>query len=264
MSLSETALVTLNQAKNYLRKDAAASLEVTAEYVGMGTGSLKTFTLDHIPLSGSLQLYVNGVLQVEATHFTISGATITFIAAPTLNYPITASYSYAAGSETFEGFDDALLEALIDAATKKAEEYTERAFIERSITENHYGDGTEILMLYRRPVVEITKVTLDGTELEVDSDYSELPQIARLKRTANWPSDYLITVEYDAGFGETREEAQAAVPEAVAAVLMTVANWYENRLGLKSESVTGVGSVDYGEADILPPGAKKLLESLKV
>ena len=92
MALSATALVTLAQAKNYLRLDAAASVIVWAEYVGEGDGSDVTFDLDNTPIDGTLKLYVNNVLQVETTDYSISTATITFVTAPTSGYPITANY----------------------------------------------------------------------------------------------------------------------------------------------------------------------------
>lgn len=158
MALSNLALVTLVQAKTHLRIDAASSLHVDAEFLGVGDGLDTTFDLNNTPIEGSLKLYVNDVLQVEDTDFTISTATITFTTAPTLNHGITASYDYAAGDNTFESYDDDLLERLIEAATKKAEDYTGRVFIEGIITEQHFGDGTKILRLYRQPIVSITSV----------------------------------------------------------------------------------------------------------
>jgi len=158
MTLSATALVTLVEAKNHLRIDAVASLHIDAEFLGVGDGSDKTFDLDNTPIEGSLILKVNDVLQVEDTDFTIATATITFTTAPTLNHGITASYDYAALADTFESYDDALLENLIEAATKRAEDYTGRAFIQRTVTEEHYGDGSAIIRLYKRPVVSITSV----------------------------------------------------------------------------------------------------------
>ena len=163
MSLSSTALVDLTQAKNYLRIDAAASLHVDAEYVGMGDGETKAFSLDNTPVDGSLKLYVNGTLQTETTHFTISGANITFVTAPTLNHPVTAAYDYAASSDTYESYDDDILERIIEAATQKAEDYTGRAFIQREITETHRGEGESVLKLFRRPVVSISSVSYEYT-----------------------------------------------------------------------------------------------------
>jgi len=164
MTLSATALITLVQAKAHLRIDAAAELHVSAEFVGVGDGADLTFDLDHTPIEGSLRLYVNNVLQVETTNYSISVATITFVVAPPLNQGITANYDYTAVDDTFESYDDLLLEGMIEAATKKAEEYTGMAFIQRAITERHLGNGTEILKLWRRPIASITSVVRHYSE----------------------------------------------------------------------------------------------------
>lgn len=158
MSLNNLALVSLIQAKAHLHIDGVASLHVDAEFLGVGDGSDVTFDLDNTPIDGSLILKVNDVLQVEDTDFTISAATVTFETAPTLNYGITASYDYSAEDNTFEAYDDELLENIIEAATKKAEDYTGRAFIQGSITERHTGNSSKILRLNRRPAVTITSV----------------------------------------------------------------------------------------------------------
>lgn len=164
MSLSNEALVTLIQAKNYLRVDAAASLPIDAEYVGEGNGVNPTFTLDHTPLVGSYKIWVNTAgtpaLQEEAKDYTLAVATITFLTdhIPALGAIVTASYDYAATEEIFESYDDDLLERLIASATKKAEDSTGRAFIQRSITEQHTGDGRTILRLRSRPAATITSV----------------------------------------------------------------------------------------------------------
>ena len=172
MTLSNTALVTLDQAKAHLKVDAAASLRVDAEYVGLGDGSDKTFSLDYTPIGGSLQLYVAGTLQVETDDYTISGADITFVTAPGIGEAITASYDRTAGDDTFESYDDDVLEKLIEAATKIAEDYSDRAFIQRSITEYHSGDGEKVLRLFKRPVVSITSVVRDISEGSTDGDGS--------------------------------------------------------------------------------------------
>jgi hypothetical protein len=325
MSLSDRALITLNQAKNFIRLDAAASLHVDAEYLGMGDGGDKTFDLDHTPIDGTLKLYVNGTLQVETTGYSISTATITFVSAPALNHPITASYDYAASTDTFESYDDDLLERLIEAATKKAEDYTARAFVNDTITETHHGEGTGIIRLYRQPVNSITSVSwqkaerftgdgdtvdfalnetplsgslsvyVDGTlqtattdytlsgatitfttapsdeakivakyyvELDVVDDYTEWLHIGRLK--GSWLNNYIYRVVYSAGYGANRATVQPLLPDAVTAVLIAVATWYENRLGVKSQSITGIGSVDYGDPEDLPAAAKAKLRLLKL
>jgi hypothetical protein len=323
MSLSDTALVTLVQAKNHLRKDEVASLQVFAEYVGMGDGSNKEFTLDNTPVDGSLKLYVDGSLQTETTHYSISDTTITFVTAPANNKPVTASYDYAASSDTFESYDDDLLEILINAATQKCEDYCGRAFIQRTVTETHIGDGLDVLRLYKRPVASITSVSyeqvddfegdglsvtftlsdepMSGTytvyvagvlqtettdysisgetltfvsapadealiivrynvELVENTDYTQQLSSARLK--GEWYEEYEYQVVYTAGYDDTRAEVQADVPEAVLSVLVAVSNWYENRLGVKSENISGIGSVSY-EIGELPPQAMMLLGTLK-
>ncbi len=277
MGLSSTALVTLPQAKNYLRMDAAASLHVDAEYVGVGDGSDTTFDLDHTPLSGSLKLYLNNVLLTETTHYSISAATITFVVYPPTGQAITASYDYAASDDTFESYDDELLENLINAATKKCEDYCGRAFIQRAITEYRIGDGGTLLKFNRRPVSTLTSVVMGSSTLTEDTDFTLYDEEGVLKRPLGgtegsfwatniqgigWTDGYKITIVYTAGYAATRAATQALVPDAVMAVLVAVANWYENRLGVKSESVSGVGSVDYDIGE-LPEQSKRLLSSLK-
>lgn len=263
MSLSATALVDLIQAKNYLRVDAAASLHASAEFLGVGDGADKTFDLNNTPIEGSLKLYVNDVLQVETTNYSISTATITFVAAPTLNHGITASYDYAATEDTFEAYDDELLESLINAATKKAEDYTGRAFVQRAITETHIGDGTKIMKLYKMPIVaaEAIAITIDGVEL---TTWSERLSIGRLYHLAVWPWYSEVAVVYQAGYGADRAATQPLIPDAVVAVLIAVATWYENRMGVKSQNISGIGSIDYGDPEGLPEASKKKLDSLRV
>jgi len=257
MSLNDTALIDLNQAKNFIRANAAANLQVPAEYVGLGDGEAVEFTLDNTPISGSLKLYVNGVLQVEGTDFTLSGATITFTAAPAA-VPITASYDAAAGANTFEGYDDALLEVLINAATRKAEVYTGRVFISQEIIETHIGDGRQVLRLWKQPVTEVSNITLDGDEV---ADYSERLSIGRLYHLVSWTLDSEIEVTYTVGSGVTRADTQALLPDAVAAVLLIVADLYENRGDkVDSESITGVSSTSYK----MPSRAEELLNPLRV
>ncbi len=261
MTLSATALVTLIQAKNYLRVDAVSSLHIDAEFLGVGDGSDVTFDLDNTPLEGSLKLYVNDVLQVEDTDFTISTATITFTVAPTLDYGITASYDYAAGNNTFESYDDDILETLIEAATKQAEDYTGRAFVQREFIETHIGDNRQVLKLYRQPVDSISSVTVGGDAL---TTFIERLTIGRIYHLVVWPLDYEVVVTYTAGYGASRAATQALIPDAVAAVLGAIAVWYENRMGIKSQQISGVGSIDYGALEELPEASKEKLNSLRV
>lgn len=259
MALNDTALVTLVQAKNYLRVDAAASLHIDAEYVETGNGTNKIFTLANTPIEGSLKLYVENALQTETTHFAISEATITFVTAPVNGKIVTASYDrvWEAGDDPFESYDDELLERLINAATKKAEDYTGRVFVPRAITETHIGDSTQMLKLYKQPVVDVTSVSVGGVAL---TSWSERLSIGRIYHLVVWPLDYEIEVVYQAGYGADRDAAQLLVPDAVAAVLLIVADLYENR-GDKVDSIniTGLGSTSYK----LPSRAAELLNPMR-
>ena len=330
MALNDLALVDLTQAKAYLRVDAAASLHIDAEYVGTGSAPGEpavpnpTFTLDNTPIVGSLKVYVDSVLQTEGTHYTYSVATITFVTAhiPEVGEIVTAAYDTVAGENTFESYDDELLERLIEAATKKAEDYTGRAFVQGQLTEKHIGDGTTILQLYRQPAVSITSIdryhaervgTGDGETVEFKLDYTpvtgsvvlyvdgvlqvlatdytisgatitfliaptdearitanyntevsdfiEWLNIGRLKRETPWVLGYTYKVIYTAGYGVDRAATQLLIPDAMAAVLLILANLFENRTDLlKSESITGIGSVTYD----IPSQAQELLNPLRV
>ena len=264
MALSSEALVTLKQAKNYLRVDAVASLKMDAEYVGVGTaGGEVEFPLPSgkTPISGSLVLRVDNELQVEDTDFTFAADVITFDAehVPADGDIITASYDYEDPANTFESFDNLELEQLIAAATRKAEDHTGRAFVQREITETHIGDGTKILKLYRRPIVaiEATAITIDGVVLE---SWSERLSIGRLYHLTAWPQYAEIIVTYTAGYAGGIPATQALVPAAVSAVLLILADLFENR-GDKVDSINiaGVGSVSYK----LPSRAEELLAPLR-
>ena len=62
-------------------KGTVADFVITNETPsGTINGSNATFTLAATPVSGSVMLYRNGMRQLESTHFTISGATITMLA----------------------------------------------------------------------------------------------------------------------------------------------------------------------------------------
>ena len=274
MTLAATALVTLPEAKNFIRKDAASSLQIFAEPVGTGNGTNKTFTLDNTPVAGSLKLYVGGTLQVETTNYSLSTATITFVTAPGNGVIVTAAYDYAASDNTFEDYDDTLLETLINAATKKCEDFCGRAFIQRAITENRIGDSNTHLYLNKKPVSTFTSITLGGASLTEDTDFTLYDEEGLLLRPVGvttlwsdnpnsygWTKNYKIVVTYTAGYGSTRAATQALVPDAVLAVLTAVANWYENRLGIKSEAISGIGSQTYDIGE-LPEQSKRLLSSI--
>lgn len=325
MTLSNNALVTLAQAKAYLKIDPDAALHILAEYVGTGNGTNVTFTLDHAPLEGTLKVYVDSVLKTLTTDYSYSSTTLTFTSAgkPGNGAVVTAAYDYAAADNTFEAYDDDILEQLIEAATKKCEDFCERKFVNTTLTEKHVGDGSKILRLYYRPVNSVTSVSYELTEafkgdgstkaftlaetpvsgtflvyvdgvlktvtthytqtgkaltftdapsdrakiivkysvaLDLIDDYEEQLSIGRLR--GSWLKDYTYQVVYSAGYGADRATVQPLIPDAVTAVLIAIANWHENRLGVSTQSISGVGSASYDQG--LPEASKKLLGGIKV
>jgi len=150
--------------------------------------------------------------------------------------------------------DTDLLESLILAATTMVEDYTGRAFITRTITETRVGNNETYLRLWKFPVTDVASITVDGTALSA-SDWTERLSIGRVYYSSVWETsseaayvwelDSEIVVVYDAGYGTDRTLVQALVPTAVLAVKMIVGQMYEDREGVKSHSVSGIGSVEY-------------------
>ena len=160
--------------------------------------------------------------------------------------------------------NDEIIAMMIDAATRKTEDHCSSFWVKREITETHIGDGKQNLNLRRMPIVEVDSVTLDGDEL---TDYVERLSMGRLYRSV-WSRGAEIVVTYTAGYGEAMEygyegELQQLVPDAVLAVLAAVGEWYNRRFGATSESVSGIGSVTYGDEDELPASAKAKLTALR-
>ena len=133
--------------------------------------------------------------------------------------------------------DDTLIDNLIKAATQSCEIYTNRYFLDTLVTQ--YADKwADIENLYKSPVSSITHIkyydsddslqTLAGTVYLLD----EVSQPARigLKPNQSYPNIAnrinAVAVQYTVGYGT----ASTDVPEGIRqAVLMTIANWYENR-----------------------------------
>jgi hypothetical protein len=169
--------------------------------------------------------------------------------------------------ETAKGFlkvdhedDDALIELLIETASKKTADYCNSQWIQKEFTETHIGDGKVKLYLYRQPVVEVESVTINDEDYD---DYTERLSSGYL--WGSWAKDAEIVVTYTAGYisPESDSNINAVIPDACLAVLDCVADWYNNRIGVKAESVSGLGSVTYNDEYELPQSAKAKLSSLR-
>ena len=139
--------------------------------------------------------------------------------------------------------DDDYIDALITAARKSAETFTNRQFITATYTLNldrfPRGKNGTVIKLSRPPIVSVTTVKyfdIDGAQqtLVADTDYqvdvlSEPGRLAPAPSTF-WPSVQAqrlnpIEIIYIAGYG-----AAGAVPQGIKqALLLLVGHWYERR-----------------------------------
>lgn len=72
-------------------------LPITGEVpTGTKNGSNVTFTLAHSPIAATFQLFQNGIMLTVTTHYTLSGATITYVSGfqPASTEPHITNYSY--------------------------------------------------------------------------------------------------------------------------------------------------------------------------
>ncbi len=139
--------------------------------------------------------------------------------------------------------DDDYIDALITAARKSAETFTNRQFITATYTLNldrfPRGKNGTVIKLSRPPIVSVSSVKyfdVDGTQqtLVADTDYQVdvLSEPGRLAPAPSmfWPSVQAerlnpIEIIYIAGYG-----AAGAVPQGIKqALLLLVAHWYERR-----------------------------------
>jgi len=126
----------------------------------------------------------------------------------------------------------------------------------KTVTSDYTQSGTALTFV-TAPADDAKIICRYNVELDLEDDYTEQLSIGRLK--GSWLSGYEYEVVYIAGYAATMELAQAAVPDAKMFVLKASAFLYENRTGFKSQAITGIGSIDYGDIDELPPSIMKWL-----
>ncbi len=159
-----------------------------------------------------------------------------------------------------DGVDEATLQTLLGAAIQASEDYCGRVWESRFIAETHHADGAQTILLRWRPVVSVDRVTIDGEEV-APSDYDALLDIARIYRYARWRG--VVEVIYEAGYGDDSSLA-ATLPTVRAALLDTIAHWYNNRANVQSVGIQGAGTVTYASSMPLPVSAMAKLRSLVV
>lgn len=170
--------------------------------------------------------------------------------------------------------DDALLLAMIAAATERAEDYTQRAFITQTRVQRQNGfydsrysnyclDGSDRIYFRKSPLASVTSVSYvsaAGTTTTLSSTVytastGDIP--GRIEPTYNniWPDvrdePNNVRITYTVGYGSTQSSVPARARQAI---LLDVAHQYRNREAV----VTGT----YNTA--LEMGWKSLLSHLMV
>jgi len=161
------------------------------------------------------------------------------IATPPASDPVTLAEAKAWCRVTHDA-EDAIFTALISAVTVKAEMYTNRFFVTRSVT-GHFAslmcsayERGLFLKIRRSPLIDVSaiEVTVDGGQETVSTDDYAVKQAAGFSRVIfsemNHSPDvvpYPWEIDFTAGYG-----AAADVPEPIkTAIKGTVAHWYANR-----------------------------------
>ena len=158
--------------------------------------------------------------------------------------------------------DDTYIDNLVSAATESAQIFTNRYFINTTITQ-HGDNWNDIATLFKSKVSSITHIKYfdsDNSEQTLAtsvwiSDINQQPARIGLKPNQSFPSlaDRInaVNCKYVVGYGSAASDVPEGIREAV---LLTIGNWYENR----QEVITGRTATE------LSKSAQYLLEQFKV
>ena len=158
--------------------------------------------------------------------------------------------------------DDTYIDNLVSASRLSAEIFTNRFFINTTITE--VADSWEELSpLFKSPVSSITFIKYydsDNTEQTLATsvyvtDFSHQPARVALDVDQSYPNlaerINAVSCKYIVGYGASASHVPEGIREAV---LLTIGNWYENR----QEVVRGTIATE------LPKSAQYILEQYKI
>jgi len=158
--------------------------------------------------------------------------------------------------------DDDIIDSLVKAATESAQEYTNRFFLETTLTQ--YGTTfADIKNLFKSPVSDITHIIYydadDSAQTLATSVYQVTPAIEpstiMLKVDQSYPDvadrEDAVLIKYKVGYGTATTDVPYAI---IQAVYLTIGHWYQNR----QEVVVGRIATE------IPMGAKYLLDQYKV
>ena len=158
--------------------------------------------------------------------------------------------------------DDTYIDSLVLAATASAEMFTNRYFINTTVTQ--YNDHwREIETLYKSNVSSITHIKYYDSDNSLQTlassvyllDDSAEPARVSLDVSQDWPTiagrKNAIEVKYIVGYGAAGSDVPDGIKQAV---LLIIGNWYQNRQSV----VTGTIATE------LPLNSQYLLEQYKV
>lgn len=242
MALSSAALITLAEAKSYLKIETATHGErfkVTNKELTSNVATLTT--------AQAHGLAVNDTAYVANVDSTFDGThTVTAVgSSKTFSYAKTAGNvaSTAVTDETAEVQNatiDSFLESLIESSTEEINDKTGTAWKSASYTEtytvrpevrtftNGYAGTYEPLYLYlrHRPLISLTSISYDEGDTTEDIDEStscyryteaELKNIGAIYCSTGWPvGERVVTVTYTAGYASVPYKIQKLCKKMVA------------------------------------------------
>ena len=158
--------------------------------------------------------------------------------------------------------DDTYIDNLVSAATESAQIFTNRYFINTTITQ-HGDKWSDIATLFKSSVSSTLHIKYYDNDNSLQTlatsvyltDLTHNPARVGLKPEQSFPdlADRISAVQckYIVGYGSAASDVPEGIREAV---LLTVGNWYENR----QDVVVGRTATE------LPKSAQYLLEQFKV
>lgn len=150
------------------------------------------------------------------------------------------------------GQDEELLLALCAAAEAFVlAQISMKTFDVTSVAETYNGNGASIMILDRRPIVDITEVMIDGKVIPAAASWNSNGWLTDLKALylRGWrftPSVQNVRVTYTAGYAVVPEDLKRAAIDIVAEKYAR-----RTRQGVTSKSI-GSESITYGQNDVTP------------
>lgn len=167
---------------------------------------------------------------------------LTTITNPAL-YPVTLAEAKDHLVITHD-LDDALIDGLISAATEYAEQYVNRALVQRTLDYSMDYFPASAFVLPKAPAISITSIDYIDTDGATQTlatsvyglDAGVTPPVVYLKYGQVWPTARsernAVTVRFIAGYVGlgSPEDVRAGVPEAIkAAIKLIIGDLYLNR-----------------------------------